>query len=230
MFKLAAEPKRWISETAPFGAERHQLVKAAFAAVQAQETMRQHAAFEEGIELFFDGLRQVGAGSGFGLGEEGRGLLLHQSVQRGLLRVSIAQSFACQWVALRRRQYSGGLGAGPIGGLRALRSGQQVSVQGREGTLQPLQPRGHPVSSLPTASARSTRTDPSGAHHPSSRPAPFRSGQPRARSGTAPAPAPPPGVRPAGRHAWPGPAAAPSATATRRRAANQRARRSHASG
>ena len=30
-------------------------------------------------------LRQVGAGSVFGLGEEGRGVLLNQAVQRGLL-------------------------------------------------------------------------------------------------------------------------------------------------
>ena len=43
------------------------------------------AAFEEGVELVLHKLRQVGAGSGFGLGEEGRGVLLHQAVQRGLL-------------------------------------------------------------------------------------------------------------------------------------------------
>ena len=33
-----------------------------------------------------DELRQVGAGSVFGLGEESRGVLLHQAVQRGLFR------------------------------------------------------------------------------------------------------------------------------------------------
>ena len=32
-----------------------------------------------------DELRQVGAGCVFGLGEEGRGVLLNQAVQRGLL-------------------------------------------------------------------------------------------------------------------------------------------------
>ena len=32
-----------------------------------------------------DELRQIGPGSGFGLGEEARGVLLHQAVQRGLL-------------------------------------------------------------------------------------------------------------------------------------------------
>ena len=38
----------------------------------------QDAAFEEGIELVIDELRQVGTGSVFGLGEEGRGVLLHE--------------------------------------------------------------------------------------------------------------------------------------------------------
>ena len=47
--------------------------------------MRQDAAFEESVELVFDELRQAGAGSVFGLGEEGCGVLLHQAVQRGLL-------------------------------------------------------------------------------------------------------------------------------------------------
>ena len=47
--------------------------------------MRQDAAFEEGVELVFDELRQVGAGSVFGLCKEGRGVLLNQAVQRGLL-------------------------------------------------------------------------------------------------------------------------------------------------
>ena len=48
--------------------------------------MRQDAAFKEGVELVFDELRQLGAGSVFGLGEEGRCVLLHQAVQRGLFR------------------------------------------------------------------------------------------------------------------------------------------------
>ena len=59
---------------------------AAVAAAQPQKAVRQDAAFEEGVELVLDELRQVGACSVFGLGEEGRGVLLHQSVQRGLLR------------------------------------------------------------------------------------------------------------------------------------------------
>ena len=58
---------------------------AAVAAAQAQEAVRQDAARQEGLELVLDELRQVGAGGIFGLGKEGRGMLLHQAVQRGLL-------------------------------------------------------------------------------------------------------------------------------------------------
>ena len=49
--------------------------------------MDQDAAFEEGVELVLHELRQVGSGGGFGhgLGKEGRRMLLHQAVQRGLL-------------------------------------------------------------------------------------------------------------------------------------------------
>ena len=57
------------------------------------------AAFEEGVELVFDELRQVGAGSVFGLGEESRGVLLHKAVQRGLLR---AVALAVDRSAIRR--------------------------------------------------------------------------------------------------------------------------------
>lgn len=48
--------------------------------------MGEDAAFEEGFELVFDELRQAGGGCFLGLGEEGRGVLLHQAVQRSLLR------------------------------------------------------------------------------------------------------------------------------------------------
>jgi len=48
--------------------------------------MRQDAAIQEGVEFVFDELRQVGAGGVLGLGEEGRSVLLHQAVQRGLFR------------------------------------------------------------------------------------------------------------------------------------------------
>jgi hypothetical protein len=72
---------------------------AAVAAVQAQESVGQHAAFEEGVELVFDELRQVGASSVFGLGEEGCGVLLHQAVQLGLFR---AVALVVDRVAIRR--------------------------------------------------------------------------------------------------------------------------------
>ena len=55
------------------------------AAAQAQEAVRQDAAFQEGVELVTDELRQPGAGGLFGLGDETLGMLLHQAVQRGLL-------------------------------------------------------------------------------------------------------------------------------------------------
>ena len=67
------------AKAAPLAAERDEFVVAAVAAAQSQETVGQDAAFEEGVELVFDELRQVGAGSVFGLGEEGRGVLLHQT-------------------------------------------------------------------------------------------------------------------------------------------------------
>ena len=53
--------------------------------MQAQETVGQDAAFEEGVELVFDELRQPGPGCRLGLLEEGGGVLLHQAVQRRLL-------------------------------------------------------------------------------------------------------------------------------------------------
>ena len=59
---------------------------AAVTAAQAQEAVGQDAAFEEGVELVLHELRQVGSGCRFGLGEEGRGVLLNQPVQRGLFR------------------------------------------------------------------------------------------------------------------------------------------------
>ena len=61
--------------------------------------------------LSLDEVRQVGAGSVFGLGEESRGVLLHQSVQRGLFRaVALVVDKGChpapvgaagQWLARR---------------------------------------------------------------------------------------------------------------------------------
>jgi len=69
-----------------FATEGAQHVEPTVGAAQAQEAMGQDAAFEEGVEPILDELRQVGAGSVFGLGEEGHGVFLHQAVQRGLFR------------------------------------------------------------------------------------------------------------------------------------------------
>ena len=66
-------------------AEGQQLVVAARAAAQPQEPVRQDAAFQEGVELVTDELRQPGTCGLFGLGEETLSMLLHQAVQRGLL-------------------------------------------------------------------------------------------------------------------------------------------------
>ena len=57
---------------------------AAVTAAQAQEAVGQDAAFEKSVELVFDELRQVGPGVRLCLGDEGRSVLLHQAVQRGL--------------------------------------------------------------------------------------------------------------------------------------------------
>ena len=67
----------------PLAAKRDELVVAAVPAAQPQEAVGQDAALEEGVELVLHELRQVGSGSGFCLGEEGGGVLLHQAVQRG---------------------------------------------------------------------------------------------------------------------------------------------------
>ena len=72
-------------QAAPLAGESDQLVVAAAATAQPQEAMRQDAALQKGVELVLHELRQVGSGGGFDLGEESRGVLLHQAVQRGLV-------------------------------------------------------------------------------------------------------------------------------------------------
>ena len=64
-------------QASALAAERDQLVLAAVGAAQAQETVRQDAALEEGVELVLDELRQAGASGGLGLSEEALGVLLH---------------------------------------------------------------------------------------------------------------------------------------------------------
>ena len=73
---------RW-AKAAPLAGEGDPLVVAAVGAAQAQEAVREDAAFEEGVELVLHELRQVGAGGIFGLGKEGRGVLLHQPARPG---------------------------------------------------------------------------------------------------------------------------------------------------
>jgi hypothetical protein len=60
----------------------------AFAAAQPQEAMGEDAALEEGIELVLDEARQLGASAGPGVGDEAGHMLLHQAVQRGLIRAA----------------------------------------------------------------------------------------------------------------------------------------------
>ena len=48
--------------------------------------MRQDAAREDGVERVFDEARQRRAGTGLGVRDEAGRVLLHQAVQRGLLR------------------------------------------------------------------------------------------------------------------------------------------------
>jgi hypothetical protein len=47
---------------------------------------RQDAALQEGFELVLDEPGQLGASAGLGVGDEAGRVLLHQAVQRGLLR------------------------------------------------------------------------------------------------------------------------------------------------
>ena len=121
MFKLAAEPKRWINvvihqvrgrlrhppraargaEPSPLAAERQQLVVAAVPGAQPQEAVRQDAALEEGIELVLDEARQFGPGAGLGVGDEAGGMLLHEAIQRSLLG---AVAFVVERGAVRRPQ------------------------------------------------------------------------------------------------------------------------------
>ena len=61
--------------------------------------MGQDAALEERVELFLDELRQVGPSGRFCLGDESRGVLLYQAVQRGLFR---AVALVVDWGAIRR--------------------------------------------------------------------------------------------------------------------------------
>ena len=53
-------------------------------ASKRMEAMGQHAAFEKGVEIVPHKLQQVGAGCGLSQLEEGRGVLPHRAMLRGL--------------------------------------------------------------------------------------------------------------------------------------------------
>jgi len=74
------------AKAAPLATEGDQLVVAAVAAAQSQEAVREDAALQERVELVLDELRQVDPSGRLCLGDEGRSVLLHQPVQRGLFR------------------------------------------------------------------------------------------------------------------------------------------------
>jgi hypothetical protein len=84
------------AKAAPLAAERDELVVAAVAAAQAQESVGQDAALQERVELVLHELRQVGAGSRLGLREEGRGMLLHRITvaASGTLYVTLSTGIA----------------------------------------------------------------------------------------------------------------------------------------
>jgi len=86
---------------------------AAVTAAQPQEAVGQDAALQKGVELGLDELRQVGASRGLSLLEEGRGVLLHQAVQRGLFG---AVALVVDWGVVRRPDRRIGL---PADGLHA---------------------------------------------------------------------------------------------------------------
>ena len=58
------------AKPAPLAGERHQLLVRAVSAANAQESVRQNPAFEKGLKLVSDKLRQARAGPGLDLGEE----------------------------------------------------------------------------------------------------------------------------------------------------------------
>jgi len=64
-------------QPAMLAAESQQLVVPALAAAQPQESVRQDAALEEGVELVLDEPRQLTASAGLGMRDEAGRVLLH---------------------------------------------------------------------------------------------------------------------------------------------------------
>lgn len=138
------------------------------AVAQPQEAAHQDAAFEEGIELVLDELRQVGAGGGFDFGEDGRCVLLYPAVQRRLLRAVTlpwsgapagARGAAVRWLArvahvetaARHGLKPSGVPPSPLV-VPALWLLPSCRPQGVNGTVDPLQRR---TNSLGASSGRS---------------------------------------------------------------------------
>ncbi len=95
------------TEPSALAAEGDQLVVATVGAAQPQETVRQDAALEEGVELVLDELRQAGAKVPLGLGKERCSVLLHHAVQRRLLgAVALVAERAVCGLALPRQRRS----------------------------------------------------------------------------------------------------------------------------
>ena len=96
------------AEAAALAAEGKKLVVAAFAAAQPQEAMSQDTALEEGVELILDEARKLGVSAGLGVCDEAGRMLLHQAVQRGLLRaVALITERAVGDFAQSRQRESG---------------------------------------------------------------------------------------------------------------------------
>jgi hypothetical protein len=107
--------------TPVFAAEGQQPIVAALAAAQPQEAAGEEAALEKGIELVLDEPRQFGAGAGLGVRDEAGCVLLHQALQRGLLR-SVA-------LVVDGAQSSARWGCRPIACARGSRGGEPARSQ-----------------------------------------------------------------------------------------------------
>ncbi len=94
------------AQAAPLADEGDQRVVATVVAAQPQEAVGQDAALEERVELVRHEPRKIGAGVGSGLGDEGRGVLPHQAVQRshlGAMTLAVDRRFTARPVRRLKR-------------------------------------------------------------------------------------------------------------------------------
>src|SRR5262249_19660784 len=73
------------AKPAPLTGKRHQLLVRAVSTAQAQKSVGRNAAFEKGLELVFDKLRQARTSPRFNLSEEALKLFLHHLMERRFL-------------------------------------------------------------------------------------------------------------------------------------------------